>query len=274
MLICLVAQAPERPSPSPPARVALMPVLVDAGEGVTASEIFRIVSKQTQLRKTVRLMSIDEFFFNDGGRRADAVRACGSDIGCVARQLAPFSADLGLVVVVNGRLKPPLYGVLTLDTRRERLIAERYKQVDRRRLTRSLRATIAAHLDQAGHPRWGRLAVDVEPPRATIVLSPAYAPEVGRANAFIVPPGAYTVRAELESHITAEKTTQVTGGQTARVDLRLMPEAHWYQSPWVWVGAAIVVAAAAATVTAVTLSSETTCGCVITADRPMCPPCP
>ncbi|MEL7239783.1 MAG: hypothetical protein AAGK78_13070, partial [Planctomycetota bacterium] len=74
------------------ARVALLPVLVDGERRVTASEIFRLVSQEAQLRKTLRLMSIDEFFFNDGGALANGVLGCGSDTGCVARQLAPFQA--------------------------------------------------------------------------------------------------------------------------------------------------------------------------------------
>ena len=191
----------------------------------------------------------------------------------MARQLAPFQADLGLVVIVNGQLDPPLVGVLTLDTQTERLIAEKYEQVERARLSSTLRATIADHLDRAGHPRWARIDVRVAPTNATIALSPAYPAEIGRPNMFVVPPGTYTVRADLADHAGASATAAATAGATTEVSLELVKERAWYESPWVWVGAAVVVGAAVAATT-IALQPETTCGCVITADRPTCPPCP
>ncbi len=273
-LLAARSTPPPRPVASPTRlRVALLPVLVEAGQDVTSSAIFRVVSEQVRLRKTLRLMSIDEFFFNDGGARADGVVACGSDTRCVARQLAPFQADLGLVVIVNGQLDPTLVGVLTLDTRTERLIAEKYEQVDGDRLWPTLRTTIADHLDRAGHPRWARIEVRVTPANAAISVSPAYPAEIGRPSLFVVPPGTYTVRADLPDHGEATALATAEAGATAEVFLALEKERAWYESPWVWVGAAVVVGAAVAATT-VALQPETTCGCVITADRPTCPPCP
>ncbi len=256
------------------ARVALLPVLVDAGDGVSASAIFRLVSKQMTLRKTLSLMSIDEFFFNEGGGRADQVLACGSDTRCVARQLAPFQADLGLVVIVNGQIDPPLVGLLTIDTRRERPIAEKYQQVSRTKLWTVLNRTLADHLDQAGHPSWGQLRVDVEPAGASIQLSPPYAPEAGRPNLFVVPPGRYVVSAEFDGFSRDETETRIEAGASHYAALQLEAESDWYESPWLWVTAAVVIATSV-TVAAIALSpEETTCGCVITADQPVCPPCP
>ena len=267
----LLAQVP----PTTSYRVALLPVLVDSGPEITASAIFRLVSKQTQLRKTLRLISIDEFFFKDGGSQADGALACGSDTRCLARQLTPYRADLGLVVIVNGQLSPPLVGVLTLDTQQERLIAERYTQAPPDRLWSVLSKTVAEHLDQAGHPAWGRLDVLVEPPGATISLSPSFAPEIGRPYSFLVPPGSYRVRAFMEGHSDSEARAEVRGGTAHNVSLTLDEIDRWYESPWIWVGAAAVVAAAVTvTVVSLTPGETSTCGCVITSDQPMCPPCP
>ncbi|MEM7676516.1 MAG: hypothetical protein AAF449_10985 [Myxococcota bacterium] len=255
------------------ARVAVLPVLVDGERRVTASEIFRLVSQEAQLRKTLRLMSIDEFFFNDGGALANGVLACGSDTGCVARQLAPFQADLGLVVIVNGKLVPPLLGLLTIDTHTRSLVAERYEQVDRAQLMSTLRTGVAGHFDTAGHPQWGRLDVQVEPPGAGLRLSPDFPSEVGRPGLFIVPPGAYQIFADKEGYEAGRTTATVTGGASAEISVTLTRTERWYESPWLWVGTAVVIAAAAA-VTAVSLAPETNCGCVLTDDRPVCPPCP
>ncbi|MEL7370515.1 MAG: hypothetical protein AAFN74_16465 [Myxococcota bacterium] len=255
------------------ARVALLPVLVDGERRVTASEIFRLVSQEAQLRKTLRLMSIDEFFFNDGGALANGVLGCGSDTGCVARQLAPFQADLGLVVIVNGQLEPPLLGVLTIDAHSRRLVAERYEQIERSALMSTLRKRVASHFDTAGHPQWGRLDVQVDPPGASLRLVPSFPPEVGRPGFFILPPGEYEILADKEGYEIGRTTASVGGGTSAEVSVSLERTERWYESPWLWVGTAVVIAAAA-TVTAVSLSPETTCGCVLTADQPMCPPCP
>ena len=272
-MLMMVALAQAAPAPTPRLRVALLPVLVDPGPDFTASNVFRLVFEQTRLRKTLRLMSIDEFFFNDGGTRADRVLACGSDTRCVARQLSPFRADLGLVVIVNGRLDPPLAGVLTLDIPTERPIAEKYEQVPAEELRRVLQTTVADHFDRAGHPRWARLEVNVDPSNAGIAVEPSYTPEAGRPNLFIVPPGQYTVMGQLDGYQPDRQTAALSPGATTEVALRLTKESSWYESPWVWVGAAVVVGAAV-TVAAVTLGPEKACGCIVTADQPMCPPCP
>lgn len=268
-----VAQVPSAAT-GEPARVALLPVLVDAGDDMTTSEVFRLVSARTRRRPTVRLMSIDEFFFYDGGQRADRVLACGSDTRCLARQLAPFRADLGVVVIVNGQLDPPLVGVITIDTHRARLVAERFVQTQRPQLKPTMTAVLADHFDRAGHPEWARLEVQVDPAGAEIRIAPGFRPQQGRPNAFEVPPGVYRVIAEQDGYRPAEAQVVVTAGQTTPLALRLEEDRAWFDSPWFWVGTAAVVVTAATVTTVLLTRSESTCGCILTQDQPVCPPCP
>ena len=75
------------------ARLAVLPIIVAPSPDLNASKVFAAVDEAAQLRRTLRVMSIDDYFFHEGGELANRALACGEDTACIAKQLAPFDAD-------------------------------------------------------------------------------------------------------------------------------------------------------------------------------------
>lgn len=254
------------------ARLAVLPIIVAPSPDVNASKVFAAVDEAAQLRRTLRVMSIDDYFFHEGGELANRALACGEDTACIAKQLAPFDADLGLVVIINPKLDPPLLSLLLIDTKAKTVAAEAYPRTKSGEIFETLRTEAEKLFDKRGFGRAGRLMVRVDPSRATITIDGAK-PDVGTPNRYTLEAGTYEVRAEAEGF--APKTAQavVTSGMTAEVALTLEPDEPIYASPWFWAAGAAVVVGTAVGVGFATLSSSTDCVCALTADTRECTIC-
>lgn len=260
------------PEPRGPERLAVLPVLLSAQDHASAKTVFDAVSQAAHLRPGLRVMSIDDYYFHEGQALAKRVLGCGADAGCMAQQLAPFDARLGLVIVVNGELSPPLVSVLLLDGERAAMAAQWAGQVEGR-ITEHIRAQVAEQLDAQGFTQSGRLVVDASPSQATLRVGDT-APDLGTGNTFTLPPGQYTVRGLAEGYLSGEQPAQVVAGEERRIQLELRPEPDSiWSSPWLWVGVGVVAAGAAATAVAVSAGGGDTCLCVQTRGMMDCGGC-
>lgn len=270
ILALLMAAGPS----ASPQRVAVLPIIIAPNKGLTASQVFKQVTDAAELRPTLRVMSIDDYYFNDGGELADRALSCGADTACIARHLAPFDAQLGVVVIANLELDPPLLSVLLLSTAAERSIGEETSQVAVDRLVPSILTRTNALFDQAGHPRSGRLVIQAEPGRAVVAVEgTTVKPDPGQSNAFTLPPGDYQVVASLEGFDPGRAGATVKSGETTSVRVELEEKTSILESPWFWVVSGAVVVAAGATAAGVALSRNDPCFCVVTADQPDCSVC-
>lgn len=250
-----------------PVRLAVLPVLSGPGTEVTASKVFRIVDDAADLRPGVRVMSIDDYFFHEGGALANRALACGQDTACIAKQLEPFEADLGLVVVVDLEITPPLWSLILLDTKARKVVDEHYAQVEggAEVVFAKVLAKASEMLDRRGFHRAGRLIVKTTPAAAGVSIE-GWRPDVGTPHQYTLPPGTYAVFATAEGHESATTNAVVTSGATTEVPLALAPVTSVFDSPWLWViGATVVVGAAVAVGVATTASSED-CVCIVTVD--------
>lgn len=271
VLASLLAANPASPARQ---RVAVLPIIIAPKKDLTASQVFKQVTDAADLRPTLRVMSIDDYYFHDGGELANRALACGADTACIARQLAPFDAQLGVVVIANLELEPPLLSVLLLSTAKERVIGENTAEVPAERVIASVLERTSALFDEAGHPRSGRLVIDAEPGRATVTVEGIAAKSnPGQSNAFTLPPGDYRALASLEGYEPGRTNATVKSGETTSVRITLEKETSILESPWFWVISSAVVVAAGATAAGVALSGNERCFCVVTADRQDCSVC-
>ncbi len=256
-----------------PTRLAVLPVLSGPGSEVTASKVFRVIDDAADLRTGLRVMSIDDYFFHEGGALANRALACGQDTACIGEQLAPFEADLGLVVVVDLEITPPLWSLILIDTKAKHVVDEHYAQVEggAEVVFERVRAKAAEMLDRRGFFRAGRLVVRSTPTAAAVSIA-GQRPDVGTTHQFTLPPGTYAVSVQAEGHEAATANAVVTSGATTEVPVSLAPVTSVFESPWLWViGATVVVGAAVAVGVATTASSDD-CVCLVTIDAScMCP---
>jgi hypothetical protein len=248
-----------------PTRLAVLPVL--SGPGVTASMVFSTIDDAAALRTGLRVMSIDDYFFHEGGALANRALACGQDTACIGAQLEPFQADLGLVVVIDVEITPPLLSLILIDTKKREVVDEHYAQVegDREALFSRLRAESGAMLDRRGYARSGRLLVRTTPAKAEVKIAGQRA-DIGTPNQFTLPPGTYAVEASAEGYEAASGNAVVTSGATTELPLSLAPMTSFLDSPWPWIVGATVVVGAAVAVGVAAGSTTEACVCFVTAD--------
>jgi hypothetical protein len=251
--------------------VVVLPIVLAPKGELTTSEVYQRVAQAAELRPTLRLLSIDQWFFQEGGELANRTLACAADTACIASQLAPFDADLGIVVIANLEIDPPLLSILLLDTAKRETIGESTGEVSSA-IERAILQRTVALLDAAGHPRSGRLFVQVSPPNAAIAIGGAK-PDLGAPNRFTVPPGSYDIVASADGFEGSTTLAHVKSGETTHVSITLSEETSVFETPWFWVVTSAVVVAAAATATGIALSSTERCVCVLTADGRDCTVC-
>ncbi len=263
-LLLLLAWAPLRPAwADEPRRLAVLPVLLGPKDTLSEAEVFAAVTDAARLRP-VRVMTLDDYFFNDGQELADRALACGQDTRCIARQLTPFRSELGVVVIVNRELDPPLLGLILVDTAEGDAVGEQHQEVARPDLLmEALRTRFSALLDAAQMPRAGELFVKTEPPGAQIMVAGGIQPERGSPNLWTLPPGRYAVKAEATGYSSAGQEVLIQAGQRNTVELRLDPEKSILSSPWLWVGVGLVAAGAVAATAVAVGQKEPTCYCVV-----------
>lgn len=269
--------APAAAQDSGPERLAVLPILVGAAALAEPRPVFSWVERAADLRPGLRPMTIDDYYFHEGDRLAREVLSCGSDGPCMASRLRPFGARLGLVVVVNGELSPPLVSVLLLDGAEGKITSEWAGQVAAEGLADAVTTQARLALDKAGFQQAGRLKVRVQPRQASLRVGEDTLPDLGTPDTFTLMPGRYAVQGLAEGHRSGTVEADVRAGETVWVDLELAEETgSWVSSPWFWVGASVVAAGVAAGVTAAAVGGggDQTCVCVITRDQMDCGGCP
>lgn len=232
--------------------LAVLPMVVEGpGGDSSVSAIYDAVIRATRTRLGLWVISAEEMFVASNEGLVARVRDCGSDAACIAAKLRMFDARLGLVVVLNYQLDPPVYSLQLLDTDAGRKVADRVGEVPRGEapldvVTREADALLGAE----GFVKSGRIVVDVDPPRAQLRLTPGPEPDPGTPNVFTVAPGRYTVEGSLEGFSTEHTEVDVTSGETKTAKLELDEQRSLWRTPWPWVaiGAAVVGGTVAAVV--------------------------
>jgi hypothetical protein len=274
LVLAALASSPASAEAVPARRLAVLPVIIAGDARTSVSTVFDAVQAAGDLRLGLEVMTLDEYYSHEGAEIAESALACGQDTACMSQKLAPLSTDLGLVVVINRELDPPLLSVLLLDTQNRRVAAESYGQfkggIDR--IGNELERITAGFFDRLQIPKAGRLVVAVEPKGARLLIPGDYPSDRGQPNAFTVPPGTYEVVATLDGYRRSTAAAIVKSGETTAMALRLEPEGSLLSSPWFWVGTGAVVAVAATTIILLTRPTES-CVCVITAQNNECMVC-
>lgn len=275
-VLALALSGPATPDAAGPERLAVLPVLLGEPAPTGVRAVFDAVEAAARLRAGLRVMSVDDYYFHEGRALARRALACGSDTRCMAGQLAPFDARLGLVVLVNGELSPPLVSVFLLDGEDGDVAAQWAGQVDggEAAVTERLTSETARMLEDRGFLRSGRLKVRVAPDRATLMVGEDTAPDLGTSDTFTLLPGRYELRAVADGFEPGKLGVEVKAGEQTQVDLQLEPESSVLASPWLWIGVGAVAVGAAATATALALGgSSDPCICVVTKDMSDCGGC-
>lgn len=256
-----------------PDRLAVLPVLIGA-TSLEVSIVFRGVDRASEDRP-VRVMSVDDYFFQDGQELSRRALACGEDTECLARALAVFRADLGLVVIANTDVRPPLLALVLVDTERQKVLADRFATLDGTSFDDQLEAEVGALFEQSGLTRSGRLEILVEPADASISVAAHRRPDLDAAHRYTLAPGRYPVRARAPDHDPIERMVEIRPGEVTRLELRLKPRTTLWKSPWLW-GGVITAVLVAGTVTTLVLTQDgpANCLCVIGANDESCLRCP
>jgi hypothetical protein len=250
-----------RPTPAEPARLAILPVLRGARADLTIGAAFEGLERASAFRP-LRPTSIDDYFFQDGKELSARALACGGDTDCLSAELAVFRADLGLVLIGNAEVQPPLLGLVLIDSARERVLAERYETLTGAPFAEQVRAQVDALFDDAGLLRSGQLELIVEPSGARVEVAGGLEPDPNAAHRYTLAPGEHPVRISAPGHEPVERTVTVRPGEVTRVDLRLEPEGSFWSSPWVWAGLATVVVGTGATVGILAAGGDRDCLCL------------
>lgn len=196
--------------------------------------------------------------------RSDAIRECGSDLGCMGRAL-PSEASLGLEVAVDARSDPALISLQLFDRAgADRAHALVEAEPDATSIGAAIERATATVLSQAGYVRGGRLVASSIPAGAVITV----AGRPASRDALVLAPGRYEVIATLDGHDPATAIAEVTAGAELAVELRLEPEGSLVESPWLWVGVAGGVVAVTAVLVIALLPREEPSGPICQAADP------
>ena len=263
ILAFVLMAAPGVARANSPQPFAVLPIILAGPHGsATLSSVLGAVDRAARWRPGLRMLSTEEMFVASSGGLDARVRDCGSDTECIVERLGAFDARLGLVVMLNFVVQPPLLSLQLLDTGARTLVADAFGELDTQGADPSseISRRASALLEQAGFHQGGRIVVDVAPPRALIFLEPAFDPEPGLANTFIVPPGIYRVAARSDGHREAATRIAVVPGGQARVNLELEAIESVTKQWWFW---AVLAAAVAGGVVAgaALLGPTTRCVC-------------
>jgi hypothetical protein len=184
----------------------------------------------------------------DEERRA-LLKDCGSDPGCLCSGLRDGGADLALVLSVDLSLAPPPVLAELLEVGPRKLLAKAVwsSDPDGPGLLSEIRSEIGRLLEQAGHPRGARIAVDVAPAEATVVVEPeGMVLPHGAERAAVLAPGRYVLRAAAEGFDERTLELVVTAGEERSVTIALEPSGSVFGSPWFWAGFAAAALAGGA----------------------------
>jgi hypothetical protein len=247
-----------------PVRLAVVPVIVASRGRPPTSAVFAAVWSAARSRINLAVMSEEEAFVSSATELSDHVGDCGPDTRCVSAQLRALGIGVGLMVVLNLDLDPPLVGLQLLDCERGSLLTESIAPVGAAKIStetliNEIRVRASKVFDEAGFALGGRLLVKVTPAEASVRLRSnddrAMPSERTSASSFFVPPGRYRVLAALDGYEDGTGDTEVRPGEETMLSVVLREKAKIYESFWFW--AVIGVAAAGATAAVVFATRRT-----------------
>ena len=183
----------------------------------------------------------------------NALLACGTDYGCMAARLSRAAVEVGLEVMVNTRLKPPIVTSTLIFGPSDVVTSVAELEGDPRGTAARLEAHLFEILERSGYEIGGRLSVDVTPGDATVELDPRGEPDPRAPNVFTLPPGEYAVTAHRDGYEPLTARVEIHAKRPQRVSLELVEAASWLDSPWLWI--ALGAAAAGATFGAIAIAS-------------------
>lgn len=260
MLSTLLALCLATPAVPAPTTAVVLPLVISSDrEPLSSTDVIAAVSAAAARRPTLRttgVSGLDEL----SAEAASRLRSCGPDVGCVGNVLRSAEVPIGLLVVVNTRVSPPVVALRAVSDG-----AVRAERIDSRSslegpMVDAITRAAAVVFDELGHPAWAQLVVEVSPPEARVSVDEVSAEPRGDRS-WLVPPGTVTVRAEAAEYTQGEQTVALLAGEDRTVLLSLERIAAWWESPWFW-GAVGVGVAAGVVGTALALPSGDRCLCV------------
>ena len=246
-------------------RLAVLPIILAGPYGeASLSSVLDDITEAARFRAGLRLVSNEEMFVASSGGLGSRVRDCGSDSMCIADRLRAFDARLGLVVVVNLALDPPLLSLQLLDTDDRKKVGESLGELVAADggISNALRSRARKLFEDGGYGQAGRIVVEVSPPGAKITIGEGAEPEEGATNVYLVPPGHYAIAATADGYSDGAGEAVVTSGQETKVALLLEKDSSIVKSPWFWTVIGVAVAGGAAA--AILAATRTTTRCLCT----------
>jgi hypothetical protein len=256
-------------------RVAVLPLIIAGDADTSATTVFDAVARASDLRSRLSVMSIDEYYSHDGAEIAEGASTCGEDNACIAKKLSALSNDLGLMVIINRELDPPLLSMILLEIQTGKVAAEFYGQVGGgpQKISAEIERLASDFFDKLKLPKAGRIIVAVDPPGARVLVPGEVGADRGTTNTFTLPPGTYEIAASLDGYRRATAAAIVKSGETTSLAIRLESENGLLSSPLFWGGVGVAVAAVGVTVIYLVTRSSQACVCVITDDQNECMAC-
>lgn len=274
-LLLHLATAPEVPA----SRLAILPAVVPGPYGQAKLEsLHASLSEAAAFRVGLSVASYNEIQVDGAETIAAAIRTCGSDPNCAARTLRLSGYQLGLQVITNFALDPPLVTVALIDVAAGNNVGEVVVELSTgESIEERVAKEAAILLDQTQHRRGGRVVVEVSPQDSTVVLAGAR-PTPGTRHDYTLLPGRYRLEVLHQGFVSDTRELEVVAGQAQAVSVQLsavvVEEAPLLASPWFW-GALGVVVVGAATATVLVVTHEPTPSCLcIGAAGGVCGACP
>ncbi len=225
------------------------------------SEVIDAVARAARFRKALRVLNPEQMYAAQDAGLAQKVRDCGPVDACIASRMRYFDARMGLVVIVDSSLNPPLLNLRLLDTDSGKLLADKIVEAQAGRELPAQVSNYAGELfDVSGHPKIGRLLVTPSPGKTKIsFVGVGPQPKPGQLR-FELSPGQYQIKAQAEDYLPQTHQVNVLLGQEQHLELTLEQEQVWWKSPWFWgISGATLVAGA---VTSAVLLSQDQSPCV------------
>lgn len=249
-------------------RVSLLRVVLPQDDPpMTRSEIEAAASSVISDRVNHELARSDEGFSLG---MDDPLRICGSDAPCLARAVRRLHASWGLIVIVDASGDTIRLSLRTFESGDGGELASTTLEVaSRAELPGALGAALNGLLDRMGYPALAGLQLRISPNEARVTVEPAPTPPAGSTRDLRVPPGRYTILAELEGYEAKSTELDLRAGQNELLELQLEPREGLLDSPWFWValgGAAVI----AGSIVAVAVASREERWCFSGANR-ACP---
>lgn len=194
------------------------------------------------------LLNVEIPSYDRRARLDDEVRRCGEDNACVVERLASSGVDLGVYVVANFDVDPPLVTIELLDTARRRAIARDIVDVAGADLERAIAASVERALVKTGLEVGGAVVADVVPREAELSLDERLL-EPGVATPARA--GPHVIRGRLDGYLSSERLIEIEPRREERVALELETKPGITSQWWFWTAIAVVVAGSAVAVAVV-----------------------